>query len=570
MRSLALLGVLAACGGGPAVWRPDLVCPGDPSGVCPPAPNAPLEVGVATRSIEPACYETWIDHDLDQQRDPGEPFLDCGCDRLCPDHPRWTAPDAGEGDGVFQAVWMAGGANATPVKGVRSPGFGLRGPDDGLWARAVVFRQGETAAALVALDLIGLLHDDVLAIRTAVSARGVPIDHLVVHATHTHAGPDTLGPWGPDRFTSGRDPVYVAQVRDAVVDAVEDAWARAEAAWMVVGAVDASTYEPTQGVANVARDVRDPWVVDPELRAARFVDVRGETITTLVNWSAHPELLRDHNAWMTSGFVHALRLTVERGALWDTARGSGVGGTAVFLNGAVGGRVTDRGVQPIDPDGHQWLSQGWNTQDVLGQLLGDMALDAVRDGEVVPDPRLSFRSASLALPIDNLALRALHARGVIERTTTLGDDAGPITADDVPWVRTEIGLLALGPLQILTMPGEVLPELWVGGYDGALVNAPGHGLLRADNPAPPDLAGAPVGPYWRDRLDAPHRWLLGLANDALGPVIPAYDFVLHPEDPYVLPADGDHDEETMSLGPDTAARLDAAVIRLLEWRSDAP
>jgi hypothetical protein len=47
--------------------------------------------------------------------------------------------------------------------------------------------------------------------------------------------------------------------------------------------------------------------------------------------------------------------------------------------------------------------------------------------------------------------------------------------------------------------------------------------------------------------------ILGLANDEIGYIVPPSDFVLDGELPYVREAEGDHYEETNSLGPTTAS-----------------
>ena len=87
--------------------------------------------------------------------------------------------------------------------------------------------------------------------------------------------------------------------------------------------------------------------------------------------------------------------------------------------------------------------------------------------------------------------------------------------------------------------------------------------------APPDLSAAPTGPSVRDRLSGEERWLIGLANDEIGYFIPPYDFVVADVGPYIFEADGDHYEETYSLGPDTVPTWEEQVMRLVDW-SESP
>jgi len=89
----------------------------------------------------------------------------------------------------------------------------------------MVIDDGSTRVALVSLDLIRLFYDAVIDIRDRIPTE-TSIDFATVVTTHNHEGPDLLGPWGPDRFTSGVDPGYVEFVEGqtvlSIVRAVEN------------------------------------------------------------------------------------------------------------------------------------------------------------------------------------------------------------------------------------------------------------------------------------------------------------------------------------------------------------
>lgn len=540
---------------------PDLYCPEGPQGDCPATPGAPLEAGAAVVSIIPDCWETYSDDDGDFTYKKGDDTLhDCGCDRLCPGDPGYTRPDEGEGDGKLQPAWLAGFGHNRPANGVRDAGQGLVGDNDGLWARAVAFRQGETTLAIVALDVVGYFNPDVQAVRAMLAEAGLAVDHLIVHSTHVHEGPDTMGLWGEELLVSGYDPKYRAQVRSAIVEAVGAAMADLrEVESMRVGEVDISTYSDN-GVANVIRDSRDPWVVDETMSAAHLVDTDGQAIATLINYGCHPETVADDNLLMTSDFVHALRRTVEQGSTWQTAPGApGLGAPAIYLNGAVGGMMTTLGVKVVNPDGEELQSATFEKADSIGQLLGEMALDAVAMGEEIADPQLRFSSKKFRAPVINENFKLMFMLGILEREVFNADQPGKEE------VETEMALIELGPIQIVTVPGELLPELWVGGYDGSRINAPGVDILDPMNPNPPDLSQAPAGPYLKDRMTGMYRWIIGLGNDELGYIIPEYDWELAEDMPWISEAEGDHYEETNSLGPGMAALVDEAADLLIAW-----
>jgi hypothetical protein len=92
-------------------------------------------------------------------------------------------------------------------------------------------------------------------------------------------------------------------------------------------------------------------------------------------------------------------------------------------------------------------------------------------------------------------------------------------------------------------------------------------LIKDDNPNPPNLATAPEGPYLKERMGSPYTWLIGLGNDELGYILPPYDFELgFPA--YLGQAEGDHYEETNSIGPhiaDLVFEHNDALVSFLDW-----
>lgn len=328
---------------------------------------------------------------------------------------------------------------------------------------------------------------------------------------------------------------------------------------MRVGEVDISTYHDN-GVANLIRDSRDPWVVDETISAAHLVDTEGAPIATLINYGCHPETLASDNLYITSDFVHGLRRAVEVGSQWQTAPGRpGLGGPAIYINGAVGGMMTTLGVHVVNPDGESYQAASFEKADSIGQMLGEMALDAVALGEEITAPSLRFAAKRFRAKVRNTTFQLMFDLGVLEREVF---DAG---AQGGKEIETEMALIELGPIQMLTVPGELLPELAIGGYDGSHVGAPGASLVKPDNPNPPQLDEAPPGPYLEDRMGGTYRWIVGLGNDELGYIIPEYDFQLADKMPWLNEAEGDHYEETNSLGPDMARLVDEFADLLIAW-----
>lgn len=529
------------------------------------APTGTLQAGAAVRSIVPSCFETWNDANGNWSYSLSEidTFEDCGCDRLCPGDDGYPGPDEGEGDGEFQAIWIGGFGQGRAAMGVRGAELGLMGEGDGLDARAVVLQRDGLRVGLVALDALGFMYDDTLTIREMAAERGLELDHVIVHSSHSHSAPDSMGIYGPSLTRTGYDPAYAAEVHEAAVDALAEAIDGLTDVTMRYGSASADDYWDN-GVGNLIRDSRDPVIVDPRVGAVHLAGADGPVVT-LVHWANHPETVGSSNALLTSGFVHATRQVVEGGSedLWSTDPGRlGVGGVTVYLNGTVGGMMTSLGANVVDPDGVTHTNDDrWTKGDVIGALVGEMALDALADGQEVAEADLAIGAQRLRLPVDNIGFQAMFNLGNFAHRTAYNFDDGDMEDAEV---ATEMDILQLGPLRMVTWPGEVHPELVLGGKNGEFTPA-GSDIMDPDNPNPPDLSTMPDGPYLLEQTGGELSWILGLGNDEIGYIIPTWQFELAEGAPYLAEAPGDHYEETNSLGPETAPLLQAQHEALVAW-----
>jgi hypothetical protein len=141
--------------------------------------------------------------------------------------------------GLQAAEWTAGVAvvDITPPVGYRMSGYFYErlstGTADPLHAKAIVLGQGDTRAALVFCDLIGVpVEVTSRARREAQDKTGIPADHILIAATHSHTGPlyfDALRKHFHDRAVAahGRDPQetvdYPAELTARIVKAVVEA-----------------------------------------------------------------------------------------------------------------------------------------------------------------------------------------------------------------------------------------------------------------------------------------------------------------------------------------------------------
>lgn len=439
---------------------------------------------------------------------------------------------------LFDKVWhVAGGKHPTKVL-------------DGIWARAAFLERGDRQLGIVALDLLGLFYDDIAKIRDQVRAALGDDVEVIVASTHSHSSIDTLGIYGPDETTSGINPDYQAFVRDQAAGALLDAASTPAAVSLRVGALPAPA-----GFNEYDRN-RHPGSFDDTVRALRFVGADGAAVGTIVNWASHPELIDPDSGSdpdigagqvaISSDYVYALRETVQAGG----------GGPTVFLNGPVGA-VTALAMPIIDPaSGTAFPRRSVKKAYYVGTRIGETALAALGgSGAVtVADPELGFSRETFDLRVDNPFILALAAAGTVQRQTYIAGLPVPLGRD----VRTEMARVTLGPVELLTVPGELQPDLYTGGYQPL--------EERANPDVPPER---PIEP----QMTGPFHFLVGLGQDELGYFVSATDYVA----PTFIPVYGEgvdrngveHYQEELSLGRDTARSISQWASRMLGLAPEA-
>lgn len=548
-----------------------------------------LEVGVSAVDISPydpmSWAEPWEDENGNGVYDapdpftgePGEPYVD-------------------ENDnGKFDALFMAGYGHDKEDNEY----YMAEEVHDPVWARALALSCGEATLGLVSVDTVGLFGGVVDEIRERAPAS---FDHVVVASTHTHDSIDTMGLWGPNIVTDGKHPALMEHYKDGVASSLKQAEAdqRPVADTYIASSL---TREVIEEAGTTQTDLRDPFVIDDRVLAARFVAEDGETIATLVNWSPHPETLAGTDSAISSDYAHTLREAIEtEGATVAGDHQDPLGGTAVFFSGAVGGMMTTLGADPLDEAGDPVPDHSYEKAARIGEIAAWSVLDSLETAQPTEIDELSFQARETTVPADNPFLAALNTIGVFDHRVAAGPaEIGPVAEPGIvppsPFFRIEVDAVSLAAddeaqLDVVTAPGELLPEVALGNpldhekeatVDNCWAYNPTKELFNDDrerrfNPdsgefekgferqlaANPDQ---PKEPAFLHMAEADHVMLFGLANDELGYIVSADDFVY----PTLAPAaygegsdrcgDDDHYEETVSassyLAPAVANTLAA-------------
>lgn len=321
-------------------------------------------------------------------------------------------------------LWLAGHDRTRKSRGIRDP----------LCVRTLYLSDGRVAVSLSCLDLVGLRKIHVDQIRRRVTS--VPPERNLIFTTHTHDAPDTIGYWGPRLagvfpLRTGIDPAYLERVQSETAACIEEAREGAVPARVAAACAEAP--------ADLTRNVRRPGFKEDRVLILHFRDLEGRTIATASNYPCHPEMLGHDNLEVSAEFPTDLHRVVE-------AR---LGGVSVFFQQALGGMVTGGAARD---DGSFDRRRGEPFIRFLGETLGTLIVEAL-EGQAEPlrlPEGIRFQRREFRFPLENRKLRLAARLGLIPAHPE-ELQAGALT--------TETSLLEFGPVRLVTVPGEALPEL---------------------------------------------------------------------------------------------------------------
>lgn len=468
-----------------------------------------VQAGFAKVDITPKGFESWIDHNGDSKFNPadGDSFIDSN------------------GNGSFDAIWLAGFHNSRPAQGILDP----------LWARAMVLDAGEVKIALCVIDMVGFGNDEVIATRKMIAETNPQLDYVIIASTHVHSSPDLIGQWGPSDYVRGVNEAYLAQVQKGIHDAVNEA-AKSLRPAIFLFAEEKEKLKPFVG------DTRPPLIYDASLKLMQVQDAEtGQTLGTLMNWGNHPETLWSENIQISSDFPDSWREMVENGITsGDSTILKGVGGIAIFLNGAIGGLMTTHpGMSVVDSDlGVEFKKPTAEKMLAQGKALAKITLETLSDTIWKPEKsvQLSVRAKSIDLKMDNKLFHLAAFLGIFDRGFTAWKT-----------IRSEVSAWSLGSATFVHVPGELYPEILHGGIE---------------SPAGADFGIEPVEvPALQTQIPGRFKFVGGLSNDMIGYIVPKSQWDIQP--PYTYDYKKRPYGEINSLGPETAPKIHTEVLKIL-------
>ncbi len=398
---------------------------------------------------------------------------------------RFGLPSLGAGFEAGVAIRVVTPEPLLPVSGGVGPSRVVRKKEGELTVRALVFKDETTAVAIVSADFLGF--PSALGNRVRSRVKGIAGSNILIGATHTHSAPDCYG--FPDgKGGTGADLSYLDHVCDQMAGAIEEALRRARPAKLKIATGEAR--------GKIAYNYYAEQLYDPRCHLIQAVGEDGKPFATLVNYAIHPEVLGASAGILSPDLVGPLCDRIQ-------ARGGGVG---IFMNGAQGGMVT---ADNRAPGGGEHRT--WDECVRIGQLLADESIRILSGAALQEEPRIYCASKMIRFPVDSPLLRNILKASPLGFR---GTDDGSVT--------TQLNLVNLGDAQILTIPGEALPN---------------------------------IGYYLKRKMRGTHQFLFGLTNDAFGYILTKEDFASFKRYEYVT---------RTSLGEGTAEILQEALLAMVK------
>lgn len=355
------------------------------------------------------------------------------------------------------------GVDLTGYVGRTSPSKGIR---DRLYAKAMIFKDpwGGIAGLLIC-DLIGLDQERTRRIKEmAEELVGIPREALMIACTHTHSGPATSlllrGCGKPDmEWLSHLDSLLIKALSDALSSASPSRiwFAKGET---YIGINRRKRLE--DGSVIIGPNPEGP--VDRELLVVYFEEER--RAGALIDHGCHPVVFGSDNLLISADYPgYAMAVIEER--IKERKKKEPF---CAFANGACGDvnpkvRGGDRELREVGEElaGNVWELLEGDMKSLDGGRVRaettrfELLFSPIPSKEEIDEIiSTAMRKRSLAAEVgDELSLKVAEAEEMWARDLLKARDEGK----EIPTAEVEIGAIAIGPIVLVGIPGELFCEL---------------------------------------------------------------------------------------------------------------
>ncbi len=357
----------------------------------------------------------------------------------------------------------AASINITPSVGTWMGGYSARdhGAEDihdDLYAKILVFSDGETKAAIVSCDLVGITEESTATVRELVEERtDIPGSHVMITCSHTHSGPTTRE-W---RYDAPFNDAYMRELERKLAGGVQVANGRLQT---VVAGLGAGSFPlavnrrlTTDGKTEMRAN--PDGVVDHTVAVLRFDAEDGTPLATAFHYACHSTSMGASNYALSADYAGGAKAFVEHTYGGDH--------TAAFLLGCCGN------IRPnFTSDGSRFRSATFEELESVWRGLGAEVVRVRESIDSAPMEGVAVAHRVVTIPIREVPDVSFYKEAL--ETETWPDSGERISRDSLKWVRNrvaeyesdtlllepkaEIQVIRVGNLVFASYPGEVFLE----------------------------------------------------------------------------------------------------------------
>ena len=307
-------------------------------------------------------------------------------------------------------VWMDGMIRSHRSTGVHDP----------LFAKALALSNDDSlnnCFVVVSVQVCGLRTDDSLRARESASQlTGVPVNHIIIAATHTHSGPSTVG-----HFNT-REEKYIAELLEKLTLVIQESVKAMQPVAIGCESGNENTISHYRRLLADDGHVVMNWetwpaehiigplgVVDSEVGVLKIVsaDHPETTMGLLFNHAGHPNVMSGDNYLISADYPGLAEKLVAQT----------VGGEALFINGAQG---------TMDIDGLK--DRDWEGVDRVAKALANAVCKTAK--EITPLATASIRGSSASYTVPSRKITDAELAWADNILSQTGENIKPV-ADGV-------------------------------------------------------------------------------------------------------------------------------------------
>jgi neutral ceramidase len=321
-----------------------------------------------------------------------------------------------------------------PMSGYRSRTKPLEGIHDSIYARAVVFSDGEHKAAIVSAEIIGLSNAFCEETSGLIEkATGIPQECILLTVVHNHSGPVTRV-YATDVSPDVKN--YSAELQQKILTLVTEADSRLQPVRLGAGKGECRMNinrraEDGHGHIQLGRNPYGPC--DHEVGVVRMDDSRGKILSLLVNWPCHGVVMGPRNYLISGDWPGATSRFIE-----DSLGGQAMAPILIGASGDINPLYGPH-IDFVDVNSYAYAL------DAIGYDLGKEAIRVSGEIQTRPEGQIMGMQKSIYLP------------GKVEEPNRLHHQAYDPGND----VEVRLSVLKIGPVIFTGVNGEVFNQIGV-------------------------------------------------------------------------------------------------------------